>query len=328
MAIKLDKIDKKILICLNNDASLPISQLAKRLKISREVCTYRINRLEQNNIIAGFITLINTRVLGYEDNLVCIQVRGVGKSEKSEILSRLKKHPFIKWVINSTGSWDIIISCGSRNKIELSKIIEAVKSMLGSNLISLEILPSIGLYKDETFDFIIGKEEVAGLKAYSSAPSPDFKLTDSDLKILKAIALSARKPTTKIAQETELAFDTVNKRVKAMIKNNVIRKKQAVINVSNLGYWTYWLILRIQNFDEKLENTIREFVKSEPHIIFADRLLGPWDARIEVCAKDPAHFNGVFNRIKEQFKEYLADYRMSIILEELKRTSLPEGFCR
>jgi DNA-binding Lrp family transcriptional regulator len=325
---KLDKTDKKILIALNNNASASVSQLANKLKISREVCNYRISRLIRNKILSGFITLINTRILGYEDSLVCMQVRGVGESEKNEILTKLKKHPLIKWVINSTGNWDIITSCGSKDKIELAQIIESVKSLLENNLISLEILPSISLYKDETFDFIIGQEEVGGLlKRYSSAPNPAFRISKNDLKILKSIALSARKPVTRIAQETGLAFDTINKRIKLMMKNNVIRKKQGIINVSNLGYWTYWLILRIQNFDAKLENTVKEFVKREPHIIFADRLLGPWDVRIEICARNPAHFNEVFNRVKEQFKENLADYRMSIILEELKRTSLPEGFC-
>ena len=327
MAEKLDKIDKKILIALNNDGSLSISHLAKKLKISREVCLYRFNRLVSKKILTGFITLINTRILGYEDNLVCLQVRGMGKQEKSDVLNALKKNKLTKWVINCTGNWDIIFSCGSKNKQELAKTVESIKKMLGKNLISLEILPSIGLYKDETFDFIIGKEQVASLlKSYSSFPNPNFKITKNDLKILRSIALSARKPIVKIAGETSLAFDTIRKRLKLMIKNNVIRKKQGIIEVSNLGYWTYWLILRIHNFDEKLENTVREFVKQEPYIIFADRLLGPWDVRIEICAKDPAHFNEVFNRIKEQFKENLADYRMSIILEELKRTSLPSGF--
>jgi DNA-binding Lrp family transcriptional regulator len=325
MAETLDKTDKKILISLNHDAGLTASQLAKKLKISREVCQYRINRLIENGIVPGFITLINTRILGYDDNLVCMQIRGIDEKEKNDIMQKLKKNPFTKWVISCTGNWDIITACSSRNKQELAKIIENIKNMFSRNLISLEILPSIALYKDETFDFIIGKEQVPALKEYSSAPNPNFKLNKNDLKILKAIALDARKPLTKIAKETELVFETVSNRLKQMIKNNVIRKKQAIINTSKLGYWTYWLILRIQNLDEKLESTIREFVKQEPHIIFADRLLGPWDVRIEICAKDPAHFNKVFSRIKEQFKENLSDYRMSIILKEVKRTSLPSG---
>jgi len=327
MAEKLDKTDKKILIALNNDGGLSVSHLAKKLKISREVCQYRINRLIKSGVLAGFITLINTRILGYEDHIVCIQIRGIDEKNKNEVLTKLKNHTLTKWVINCTGNWDIIVSCASKNKEELAKIIEHIKKLLGGNLISLEILPSIGLYKDETFDFIIGKEQVAGLiKSYSSLPNPAFKINKNDLKILKSIALAARKPIIKISEETALAFDTISKRTKLMIKNNVIRKKQAIINTSSLGYWTYWLILRINNFDDKLENSVREFVKQEPHIIFADRLLGPWDVRIEICAKDPAHFNQVFNRIKEQFKENLSDYRMSIILNELKRTSLPLGF--
>jgi len=60
----LDKIDKKILFCLDNNCRQSTNTIAKQLKIHRNVVLYRIKKLEEQGVIRGYFTEINTRALG------------------------------------------------------------------------------------------------------------------------------------------------------------------------------------------------------------------------------------------------------------------------
>ena len=59
----MDNIDKKILDELQNNSSIPLSQLAKRVGLSSTPCWNRIKRLEEDKIILSrSIILDNTKV--------------------------------------------------------------------------------------------------------------------------------------------------------------------------------------------------------------------------------------------------------------------------
>ena len=58
--------DRKILFELSRNCRLPTTQLAKRVGLSQQGITYRINRLIKTGIISDFITEIDLRKIGYE----------------------------------------------------------------------------------------------------------------------------------------------------------------------------------------------------------------------------------------------------------------------
>ena len=56
----MDKLDFQIMAELMHDSRIPVTHLAKRLGVSREVTTYRMKRLEDEKVILGYVTEINT----------------------------------------------------------------------------------------------------------------------------------------------------------------------------------------------------------------------------------------------------------------------------
>ena len=107
MDIKLDLLDKKILYELDINSSIPITQLAKKLRISKDRANYRINNLIKRGLINKFVTQINPSKLGYFVYKVFIKFQNLTNPKKREILNWMIKDKNIYWIAECQGRWDL-----------------------------------------------------------------------------------------------------------------------------------------------------------------------------------------------------------------------------
>ena len=59
----MDAIDKKILACLQEDATLPVGEIAERVGLSSTPCWRRIRNLEESGVIQSRVVLLNPEKL-------------------------------------------------------------------------------------------------------------------------------------------------------------------------------------------------------------------------------------------------------------------------
>ena len=59
MAIKIDRIDRKILSILQRDCTLPVADIAQQVGLSTTPCWRRIQRLEKEGVIAKRVALLD-----------------------------------------------------------------------------------------------------------------------------------------------------------------------------------------------------------------------------------------------------------------------------
>ncbi|UCG70203.1 MAG: Lrp/AsnC family transcriptional regulator [Thermoplasmata archaeon] len=59
MKLSLDLIDRRILSYLQEDARITLTEMAKRLYISRNAVRYRIELMEKQGLIEGYTTVLN-----------------------------------------------------------------------------------------------------------------------------------------------------------------------------------------------------------------------------------------------------------------------------
>ena len=64
--VKLDDLDRKILALLQEDASLPIQQIAERVGLSVNPCWRRIRRMEQDGVIRGRVAIVDPEKVGLD----------------------------------------------------------------------------------------------------------------------------------------------------------------------------------------------------------------------------------------------------------------------
>ena len=76
----MDKIDKKLITLLQNNARMPLKALAENVFLSSPAVSARIERLEKEEIIEGYEVKINQIKLGYHITACSIPLISTMKS--------------------------------------------------------------------------------------------------------------------------------------------------------------------------------------------------------------------------------------------------------
>ena len=84
----LDRIDRKILVELQKNGRVSMTELAQRIGLSATPCTERVRRLERDGIITGYHARLNPQALG-KSLLVFIEIKLSTRS--GEVFERVRK---------------------------------------------------------------------------------------------------------------------------------------------------------------------------------------------------------------------------------------------
>lgn len=138
----IDKIDLKILQILEEDSSVPYTEIARRLKLNESTVRKRVAALKQMGIIRKFTVIIEPTRIGL--NTVAIIGIDVDPPKLLETAQKLCEIPETKYVATSTGDHMIMTEIWTKDGKELSKIIsEKIGTIEGVK----KICPSIILEK-------------------------------------------------------------------------------------------------------------------------------------------------------------------------------------
>ena len=101
----MDNIDKKILSIIQKDISLPLSELAKRVGLSKTPCWNRIRNLEEKGIISGKAALLDNNKLNLPITVfLFLSVSHHNREWTNEFSNSIKEYDQITEVHRVTGS--------------------------------------------------------------------------------------------------------------------------------------------------------------------------------------------------------------------------------
>ncbi|NBN77106.1 winged helix-turn-helix transcriptional regulator [Microvirga tunisiensis] len=86
--MKLDRLDKRILMVLQQDGRIPNADLAERVGLSASACLRRVKALEEAGIISRYVALLDQRKLGRRMD-VFVEISLVGQS--NEVLNAFEQ---------------------------------------------------------------------------------------------------------------------------------------------------------------------------------------------------------------------------------------------
>ena len=137
----IDKTDKQILACLIEDARMPFTEIAKKIKVSTGTVHGRVKKLERRNIITGATLKINYEIVGY--NFTAYVGVLLGRTIESEkILSKMTSIPEITVASGISGQYGILCKVRCRNAKHAKEVIYKINSIPGvlrtESMISLE----------------------------------------------------------------------------------------------------------------------------------------------------------------------------------------------
>lgn len=121
----MDDIDRRILGLLRKNARMPASEIARAVGMSGASVTRRIERMETDGTIKGFVTVVDDASSGELVAFTEIRLRsGVGANEFEEIAELV---PEVQQYYTIAGDPDGLVRFRARNLDHLQQVVNAIR---------------------------------------------------------------------------------------------------------------------------------------------------------------------------------------------------------
>ena len=125
----LNKTDKKLISLLRVNARTSVSDLAKKIGVSRTTVQNRLDRLEQSGVIAGYTITLKPEVEKSQIKALMF-ITAEGK-EEAKVIEALRGFPSIVEIYSTNGHWDLMVEVQTDNLIEFHEILAQVRIIHG-----------------------------------------------------------------------------------------------------------------------------------------------------------------------------------------------------
>ena len=118
----LDELDRAILQELNVDARRSHREIAQALKVAPTTVSHRVQRLERDGVIRGYVPLLDDELLGW-DLAATIGIR-ISKGRLREVEERLARDPRAYAIYDVTGEYDALLIGRFRDRRDLDRFVK------------------------------------------------------------------------------------------------------------------------------------------------------------------------------------------------------------
>ena len=311
--IKLDVKDRKILSELDMDARQPLSTIAKKVRLSREVVSYRIKQLEKKGIIEGFYTAIDTSKLGYLYCRMLFKYRNISPEIERDLLNYCKISDSINWVSLNNGRWDITLVFLAKSLEDIENVYDEINIKFGKYLQDPYMSIAFKIYHFKNNYLYSNKDtrfEILGEK------NKNIEMDKIDEKILDILSDNARLSLLDIAVKLRSTPKLIKQRINKLVKDKVILAFRIKINNRLLGYDHYKVFLNLQNLTKENLNKLITYFRLEPEITYVTKPMGQHSLEFEAMFKSANDLHEFLKRMSFKFSSVVVNYETMLCYSE------------
>ncbi|MEW5896189.1 MAG: winged helix-turn-helix transcriptional regulator [Nanoarchaeota archaeon] len=318
---KIDLIGRKILYELDKNARVPTSEIAKKLRKSKQFIDYRIKKLTEEKIILGYNTIVDISTLGYCAFRINLKLKSITEEERGNMIKQMVADMEPWWYGHAEGVWNVCYAIALRSVDDFNKYWEKILKRHGHLFKDYSVIYYRNLiwYPSK---FLI--DDTKNEMQYSLLSRGPVKIDDTDKKILKAISKNARFSYLDLEKKLNISRGMVKRRIEALEKRKVIVGYKIWFNEKKLGYRFYKTYLKFTRWDEY--NKLYEYCKKNPYMITVNKTIGGADFEIELKAKGLEHFEAVMEDLLKTFPGMIESYEFVAFKTEDKMVFLPDDF--
>ena len=282
----MDKLNKNLLSELIINSRIPITRLAKKLKVSREVLTYRLNRLKKDKIILDFIAYIDTLRLGYIGAAVFISIKA---DKQQEFEAFLKNSSFVSWVAKLSGIWNFGFSIVGKTNGELDEKFLLIYTKFKDDIIDHRFT----LHKKTTFFY-----EKYFNKEFKQKQRITFKQY-KDKIILRELSKNSRIDSISLSKKFSLTPQAILHRIKNLERAGYIEKYSIFLDLFKLNLFQYSIFVNNKNIDEK--NRLIKYLTQHKSVSFIAEYIGESFIEFGLFVDNPYRLRELLQEIEEAF---------------------------
>tara|TARA_Y100000310_G_scaffold244810_1_gene249692 strand:- start:283 stop:1248 length:966 start_codon:yes stop_codon:yes gene_type:complete len=319
--LKLDVKDRKILYQLDLNARQSYSQIAKKVRLSKEVVQYRVKKLQDRGLIKYFMTVIDSNKLGYILFRCFVKCQNLDLKKEKEIIDFLK--PRVGWVVNIRGKWDFNIAVWKKDIHEFMIFWHEFYTKFSDVIIDYTSnpIPKMWLYRR---GWLLHKEKDTSEYDIWGGQSQKNDIDEIDRKILSLIVANARMPSIEMAKKLHVTEGTIRQRLKKLEKNKVILRYVAFLDTAKFGMHYIKLHFHTKNINEKKLRVIREFAHLHPNILYGNDSVGGHFLEFDLNVESHEKLYKIIDQFREQFADVIRDYEFVEYVKEHKFEYIPK----
>ncbi len=288
----MDKLDLQIMTKLMQDSRMPVTQLAKKVGVSREVANYRLSKLKEDKVILNFVTEINLARLGYIGAAVFANVKA---TRQKEFIGFLGSCSFASWVAELAGVWSCGLSVYGKTNDELDEKFLTIYEGFKTDIIDHRFT----LHRRSLFFYE---------KYFGAPPKPEkhkrhteYKLDVKDKLILKELALNSRISSVELAKKVSLSAPAAIQRMRNLENGGYIDKYSIFVDISKLGLFQYSVFIVNKNIDER--ERLISYLTNHESVPFIAEYVGDPFMEFGLIVKDPYELRKILQGIEEAFPD-------------------------
>ncbi|HYD03541.1 MAG TPA: AsnC family transcriptional regulator [Alphaproteobacteria bacterium] len=308
----MDKIEEKIIYELSINSRQSFSQIARKIKISKNTLQYRIKNLEKTSIVK-YTLFVDWSRMGLQYTRIGLQLSNNTSVEHNKAIKFLESQENIKWLASVQGKMHIIFVYLSRDISELVQFTEDLKKNLGNNIENIHLSNLQKLHISNN-NFLFNKIISPPIEiSYSNIQSNTNNIED---KIISELSKNAGMTILDISRKVHLTTKTVLEKIRRLTKNKIILGYSTSLSIHKYGYSQYHIFWKAYNLDEQKIKKFISYLNSQPYTSYVVESIGGL-SNIEsgIIVKTQREMYEIGHEIKEKFNELIKDFDPMIIHE-------------
>jgi len=123
--VSLDDVDRRLLELLRVNARMPVSELARAVKLSAAPASRRIARLEREGVIRGYVAVIDDQAAG--DLFAFTEIRLTGDTETGVLEEVLREMEEVQNFFTVAGDPDVLVRLRVRDVDHLQRVVNTIR---------------------------------------------------------------------------------------------------------------------------------------------------------------------------------------------------------
>lgn len=121
----MDSVDEQILTILESNARTPVSDIARQVNLSAAPVARRIDRLERDGTIKGYVAVVDRRRAGQLEAFT--EIRLTGTTETSDLSDIVRGVPEVQQFFTIAGDPDAVVRMLVSDVDHLQRVVNALR---------------------------------------------------------------------------------------------------------------------------------------------------------------------------------------------------------
>ncbi len=312
---KLTKADKIILANMEYNPRITDKKLAELCHLSKDSIRYRIKRLESNEIILKYISMIDYKKLGNQSYKLYLKLNCTFE-KKEQIKEFFRKQSNTFSLFESQGTWDLAVAIFTKNDFCFNKIENKMLELFGDVIYKKRYCSMVNaeIYEKNFFELENNIEEVKTHKIWGEIEYNH--LDDINKEIINLLHENSRRTLLDVSQKVNLSIDAIKNRLNNLEKSGIQCIFKTVINYEKIGLSKYKLLIVPELYSDIIEIEIINFLKNKKETLNIIRTIGEWKLEVEFLIDDYKKLEQILFELNEKFEKYILNLEISIFRNE------------